>query len=339
MGWCRSAESLYSTPRYESRGFTCNCPAASNVLHGAWGTIALDTISAYYLSSTEEEKLEIKDEPESFRDATAQKKRFTVAALNPCIPYTEPSESEDEQSDLDDEDTDSMEGQTQGVQPLGYVQGSLAPAQVAIQSMIQGHQSLQDFPNLIFNMIAPGRTQPSHDTALKPYCAIDYAGTDICPTEGGDFDIPFLILTKEEVFLVQHAFAKNMTSIIPELGVFIIGSPIGRAAIFSLYWTTDEDSAHRRYGFKLEYLLPFKQENENQIAGAPIGRMIGVAVSPVQGMFDGPENADGIAEQRQGVHQPRRWRILMYYMDHTVLSFELSKSRESESPDLEELVV
>lgn len=96
---------------------------------------------------------------------------------------------------------------------------------------------------------------------------------------------------------------------------------------------------HRRYGFKLEYLLPFKQENENQIPGAPMGRLIGVAVSPVQGMFDGPGDADGTADQDQGVHQPRRWRILMYYIDHTVLSFELSKPRESESPDLEELVV
>ncbi|EUC43178.1 hypothetical protein COCMIDRAFT_38851 [Bipolaris oryzae ATCC 44560] len=319
MGWCRSAENLNSTPRYEARGFTCNCPAASSVLHGAWGTIALDTTSAYYLPPAEEDELKIKDEPQSFRDATAQKKRFGVAALNPCIPYMEPSESEDEQSDLDEEDTDSMEGQTQGVQPLAYVPGSLAPAQVA---------------------------------------------------EGRDLDKPFLILTKEEFFLVQRPFVPDTKSTtsrivsmrrplhpgewipslatqdrhcyfsqIPELGIFIVGSPIGRAAIFSLYWTRDEGSVHRRYGFKLEYLLPFKQENENQISGAPIGRMIGVAVSPVQGLFDGPGGGDASAEREQGVRLPRRWRILMYYMDHTVLSFELSKPRESESPDLEELVV
>lgn len=188
--------------------------------------------------------------------------------------------------------------------------------------------------------------------------------------EGEDLDKPFLVLTKEEIFLVQRPFVTDTKDIIsqvtsmqrplhpgeripslasqdrhcyfsqiPELGVFIVASPIGRAAIFSLYRTMDEDSAHRRYGFKLEYLLPFKQENENQIAGAPIGRMIGVAVSPVQGMFDGQGDADGTTDQEQGVHQPRRWRILMYYMDHTVLSFELSKPRGSESPDLEELVV
>lgn len=206
MGWCRSAENLDSTPRYESRGFMCNCPAASSVLHGAWGTIALDTTSAYYLPPAEEDELKIKNEPKSFRDATAQKKKFTVASLNACIPpYMEPSGSEDEQSGLDDEDTDSMEGQTQGVQPLGYVQGSLAPAQVvsgdcyslletantridrllltdimdadtsqqAIQTMIQAHQNPQDAPDLIFNMIAPARTLFSYEPALKPYCAIE----------------------------------------------------------------------------------------------------------------------------------------------------------------------
>jgi hypothetical protein len=62
-------------------------------------------------------------------------------------------------------------------------------------------------------------------------------------------------------------------------------------------------------------------------------------VSPIQGMFDTPEDAEATGVSEQEVRPPRRWRILMYYMDHSVLSFELSRPRGSESPDLGELVV
>ena len=123
-------------------------------------------------------------------------------------------------------------------------------------------------------------------------------------------------MTKEDIFLVQRPLATNMQNPsnrivsmqrplhpgtwvpslpsqnrhcfyaqIPELGVFIVASPIGRAAVFSLYWTQDRGSPRRRYGVKLEYLLPFCPDNENQIAGVPFGRMLVVAVSPVQGTF------------------------------------------------------
>jgi hypothetical protein len=124
---------------------------------------------------------------------------------------------------------------------------------------------------------------------------------------------------------------------IPELGIFIIGSPIGHAGIFSLYYTKDEGQKQPRYGFKLEYLLPFQPQNENEVAGVPPGRMIGMAVGPVQGMFDQPAHVT--AEEGLGNLQPRRWRIILYYMCHTVLSFEISKPRRSASPGLSELVV
>jgi hypothetical protein len=79
----------------------------------------------------------------------------------------------------------------------------------------------------------------------------------------------------------RHCFLSH----IPELGVFIVGSPIGHAGVFSIYYTKDEGATQPRYGFKLEYLLPFQQENENEIAGVPAGRLVGMAVGPVQGMF------------------------------------------------------
>ena len=74
---------------------------------------------------------------------------------------------------------------------------------------------------------------------------------------------------------------------IPELGVFLVGSPIGRVGVFTLYWTKDEGNPQPRYGFKLEYMLPLKQDDENMVAGVPPeSRLAGVAVGPVQGTLN-----------------------------------------------------
>ena len=149
----------------------------------------------------------------------------------------------------------------------------------------------------------------------------------------------------------RHCFFSQ----IPELGIFIVGSPAGRAGVFSLYYTRDQNTGEPRYGFKLEYLLPFRSGNETEITGGPIERLLGVAVAPVQGkammstfvcithrytgMFDTSENIE-VPDQRGLLSlQPRRWRLMMYYMDHTVLSFELSKRRMGESPSLGDMVV
>jgi hypothetical protein len=127
-------------------------------------------------------------------------------------------------------------------------------------------------------------------------------------------DIPFLIFTKEDMFLIQGISETSINqslspivamrrplhpnrwieslmscdrhcffSQIPELGVFIVGSPVGRAGICSLYYTKDEDTGQPRYGFKLEYILPFRSDNDKRIAGAPYTKLLGVAVAPVQG--------------------------------------------------------
>jgi hypothetical protein len=54
-------------------------------------------------------------------------------------------------------------------------------------------------------------------------------------------------------------------------------------------------------------------------------------------MLDQPEHER--SEEEKGVPQPRRWRILMYYMCNSVLGFEISKRRGDESPGLGDLVV
>ncbi|EDU46468.1 conserved hypothetical protein [Pyrenophora tritici-repentis Pt-1C-BFP] len=181
---------------------------------------------------------------------------------------------------------------------------------------------------------------------------------------------PFLIITKEEIFLFQSPQVKQGQSRpecvvtmrrplhpgewsldlvpedrhcyfaqIPELGVFLVGSPIGRVGVFTLYWTKDEGNPQPRYGFKLEYLLPFREKNENMVVGMYLeSRLAGVAVAPVQGMFDQTSDPDPEDREEQ-VLQPRRWRVLLHYTDSMVLSFELSKRKTSEAPSLDEIIV
>jgi hypothetical protein len=132
---------------------------------------------------------------------------------------------------------------------------------------------------------------------------------------------------------------------IPELGVFIIGSPVGRAAIFSLTKLrkprpADHGKSVYGYGFHLEYILPFSAHDETNIWSStthpqcPRAMLMGVAVGPVQGMFDEVRENGEVGPRRD-----RRWRLLMYYTDHSVLSFEIARKRVGQEPGLGDLVV
>jgi hypothetical protein len=119
------------------------------------------------------------------------------------------------------------------------------------------------------------------------------------------------------------------------LGVFIVASPYGRAGIFSLTCRKRKNHALSTYGIALEQILPFSRDDRKKILDHPDTLLAGLAVGPVQGMFNNPgQHKTGGREL-----QCRRWRLLMYYSDHTVLSYELSKGRAMESPDVSELVV
>ena len=128
----------------------------------------------------------------------------------------------------------------------------------------------------------------------------------------------------------------------------IVASPNGRAGIFSL--TKSKPKFHTRvlptYSFQLEYVLPFANDDETKVWDVDGARLIGVATGPVQGMLDKPgedddDDDDGDVDPLVDGSRPssRRWRLMMYFTDHTVLTFELGKRRESEMPEVSELIV
>ncbi|KAI4946595.1 hypothetical protein J4E91_007284 [Alternaria rosae] len=342
--------------------FLCNCPGAQNVLHGAWGTISLDTRSAYELPLDEDMTASPKHSSSDFLDVSDQKKRFKVSEstshqYHPDIDdedYGTDDEEIEVGSEANGTDNDEEDGDSNH-QLLGMTFEELAqsPEGAACFQVILVHHYKEQ--------ISSSSMSEVKDTA--PYRLIK----DSRPI-AGRMDGPFLIFTKEDIFLIQGLSATLLNvplnpivairrplhpgrwidslvscdrhcffSQIPELGIFIVGSPAGRASVFSLYYTKDKNTGEPRYGFRLEYLLPFRSGNETEIAGGPNERLLGVAVAPVQGMFDTPEDIE-VPDQGE-LPQPRRWRLLMYYMDHTVLSFELSKRRVGESPSLADMVV
>jgi hypothetical protein len=131
----------------------------------------------------------------------------------------------------------------------------------------------------------------------------------------------------------------NLCCEIPELGVIVCGSGKGRAVVLSLTrlppqrpgQTTDgdpvEESKSPTYSFRVEYVLPFaSQELEGHRPESPL---IGVAAGPVQGSL-------GLRLPES----PRRWRLMLYYHDHTILCYEISRESEARRGlNVEELVV
>lgn len=89
--------------------------------------------------------------------------------------------------------------------------------------------------------------------------------------------------------------------------------------------------------------MPFANDDKTQIWDVEGARLIGVAAGPIQGMMDrldsDREDSDGAAKAHARKPGARRWRLLMYFTDHTVLAFELGKRKGSESSGVGELIV
>ncbi|KAG9197876.1 hypothetical protein G6514_000768 [Epicoccum nigrum] len=167
----------------------------------------------------------------------------------------------------------------------------------------------------------------------------DYIVTMRRPLHPNDLHIPCLFIPGSHD---RHCY----TTQIPELGVFIVASPNGRAGVFSLTrapgHANPQASGRPQFGFQLEYILPFADRDGRKVWDVEGARLIGVAAGPVQGMLDsesgvgGEGGGGGLYEERRG---KRRWRVLMYYTDHTVLAFELGRKRGGVDVDVEALVV
>jgi hypothetical protein len=115
----------------------------------------------------------------------------------------------------------------------------------------------------------------------------------------------------------------SMHAYIPTLGVVILASQKGRAIVLSLArvpqsmrYPDEIDSSlgqKTNYTLRAECVLPFKsQEKAGQ---RPFSPLHGIAVGPIQGTKNRTNSGK------------TRWRLMMMYQDHSILSYELRRTK------------
>lgn len=126
---------------------------------------------------------------------------------------------------------------------------------------------------------------------------------------------------------------------IPELHLVVIGCMSGRVALITLTKPPQPDeeptppsrSRVPRCAFRVDAVLPF--DAEERLFKRPYLCLLGIAVSPV------PEaRARGLELRARGMatEPARRWRLVLNYMDHTVLQYDIVKREEREEGSWED---
>jgi hypothetical protein len=109
---------------------------------------------------------------------------------------------------------------------------------------------------------------------------------------------------------------------IPELGILIVGSPKGRVALLSLGQSSWEVRRSKPvFFYRLDAILPLKSQEDR--GERPECRLAGIAVSPLQGQL----------ARSLDCEVPRKWRLLLYYADHSMLSYELDRKSKATAGD------
>jgi len=114
----------------------------------------------------------------------------------------------------------------------------------------------------------------------------------------------------------------NMLATIPELSLVLVASQIGRVALITVTRLVQRDSRLGHIvGMRVDLILPFKDE-ESVEKIRPSHGLLGMAVGPLQ-------NERTKMAARGFGEGPRRWRLMLHYYNHTILSYEISREEET----------
>ncbi|KAL8672630.1 MAG: hypothetical protein Q9168_002906 [Polycauliona sp. 1 TL-2023] len=120
----------------------------------------------------------------------------------------------------------------------------------------------------------------------------------------------------------------NIMHQVPELNLVIVGDQMGRVALLTMTGrrAASGQDGHE-FGFRVEAFLPFSWQEDG--GKRPKTELLGVAVAPVQGHERQREDlfvaATGVPLRRWRKARTRAYRVMLYYLDHTVLSYEISR--------------
>lgn len=115
----------------------------------------------------------------------------------------------------------------------------------------------------------------------------------------------------------------------PSLGIVAIASQVGRVALLTMTRLKSHSEGKRSLlGFRVEHILPFQsQEDRGERPEVPL---LGMAVGPMQGHGLGDESTGVSKINEAGGDDEKgecRYRLLMVYYDHTVLSYEIGRRK------------
>lgn len=129
----------------------------------------------------------------------------------------------------------------------------------------------------------------------------------------------------------------NMNAYIPSIGIVVLASQKGRALVLSLTKITKSSSwpeelrnssveyPKTTYAMRIERILPLAHQEEK--AERPFAPLAGIATGPVQGTEHLPD-------------EKKRWRLMMMYCDHSILSYEISrKSTRDSAVDIQGVMI
>ena len=134
----------------------------------------------------------------------------------------------------------------------------------------------------------------------------------------------------------------NMVAQVPELGLVLVASQVGRVALLTL----TRMRCPKTFAFRLDCILPSVEQEARR--ERPMVPLLGMAAGPIQGREkEAGSGGDGGSPDGRGwepwraVEGSRRYRLMLYYTDHTVLGYELSRrpDRESSNVGEDELLV
>ena len=238
-------------------------------------------------------------------------------------------EMDDPPDDAEEEDDD--EGEDNGMDAFGQVGAILAGLDSTQVPKLPSNFNLmctgQHEVSLLYNMGA----NPNDQT--KPQlCA------ELCSRANSQRHDP------EHSLDFSYRERLCMTHRIPELGLVFIGNQVGRVAIMTMtrmavpyVGPPDPDEAKRepplepdhvgRPGFRTEAIVPF--HSQEKAGKRPLCPLLGMAVGPMQGNFPPKPDRHQAPASALSV-ETRRYRLVLHYRDHTMLSYEVSRPRWEE---------
>ncbi|KAH8819165.1 CRT10-domain-containing protein, partial [Xylogone sp. PMI_703] len=142
-------------------------------------------------------------------------------------------------------------------------------------------------------------------------------------------------IPEDVLFQLQHIDRLSIHAVIEELNLVVVASQVGRVALLTLTRPEDSWSTNGPVTlFRVDMFLPFRKQEDEGLR--PVVPLLGMTVGPMQSkdmIHKDEEASSSVPGSRRvtglGVDSRRRWRLILHYYDHTVLTYEISRKEDA----------